>query len=97
MNSCVCGKRANVFGDPRVASGQRAELGHEMRIGQEADIEHQVGIVGHAVLESEADAGDQNVFLGRLFLEALGQVRAQFVHVEFRSVDDQVGNGADRA
>src|SRR3984885_4121112 len=82
-----------------MASSQRTELRHEMRIGQEPHVEHQIGIVGHAVFESEADAGDENSLLcarGSV-LKAVGQVRAQFVNVEFRGVDDEVSDRADGA
>ena len=88
------GKRADVFGDPRVAPGQRTEFGHEMRVGQKAHVEDKVGILGNALTESEAHAGDQNAFLRRLFLKAFGDVSAQFVNVELRSVDDEIGDGA---
>ena len=69
MNSLRLRKRANVFGDPRIASGERPELGHEVRVGQEAHVEDQVGVLGNALTESEADAGHQNAFFRRLLLE----------------------------
>src|SRR6266478_2871965 len=90
------GERADEPGDARVAAGQGAELGNEMRVGQEADVKDQIGVFGHTVLETEADAGDQDVFVGRLFLEAFGQVRPQFMDVELGGVDDPVSNGANR-
>src|SRR5437868_2214397 len=86
---------ADVFGHARISARERAELGHEMRIGEKAHIEDQVGIFGNSVLEAEADAGDQDVFVTGFFLEAFGKVRAQFVHVEFRGIDHPVGDGAD--
>ncbi len=60
---------ADVFCDFGIASGERAEFRDEMRVGQEADVEHQVGILGHTVPESKADAGNQNVSAFFLFLE----------------------------
>ena len=97
MNSCVCGNDRMYFATRGCASGQRAKLGHEMRIGQKAHIEDQVGIVRQAVFVSEAHARDQNRLLApRLLFEAVGQVRPQFVDIKFGSVDDQVGNFANR-
>ena len=91
------GKRADVLGDARIASGQRTELGDEMRVGQEAHVEDKVGVLGNALTESEADAGDEDILFRGLFLKTLGDVRAQFVHVEFRRVDDEIGDCADGA
>ena len=57
------GKRANVFGHPRMPSGERAELGHKMWIGQEADVEDQICVLGDTVAKAEAYARNQNTFL----------------------------------
>src|SRR6516162_8004988 len=89
-------KRANVFCDLWIASGQRAELGHKVRVGQEAHVKNQVRVFGYPVLETKADAGDQDVFVRRFLLKAPGQVGAQLVDVELGGVDDPVGDGADR-
>src|SRR5947209_9239558 len=62
-------KGTDVAGDAGIFAGKRAELGHEVRIGQEADIEDEVGVFRHAVFEAEAHAGDQNVLVGRVLLE----------------------------
>ena len=45
-----------------------------MRIGQKADVKNQVGIIRHTMLESEADAGDQNVPALFLFLKEFDDV-----------------------
>ena len=43
-----------------VAAGVRAQRRHEVRIGQEPDVEQQVGVDRNAVLEAEAqDRDDQ--------------------------------------
>src|ERR1019366_10156561 len=52
-------ERSYIFGDLRIASGERPGLRYAMRIGEKAHIEHQVGIVGHSVFETEADTGDK--------------------------------------
>src|SRR5690242_20157257 len=80
-----------------MTSGERAKLRHEMRIGQEAYIEHQVGVVGNAMLKTEADAGGQNVSALLLFVKQLDDVAAQFVNVELRRIDDQVGQAPNVA
>src|SRR6202049_2115097 len=56
-------KRANVFGHARMPSGERAELGHKMRIGEEADVEDQICVLGDTVAKAEAYARNQNTFL----------------------------------
>src|SRR5713101_2111914 len=86
---------ADVFCDFGIASGEGAEFGNEMGVGQEADIENQVGIVGHSVPEPKTDAGDQNIPAFFFFLEQLVDVRAQFVNVEFRGVNHQIGKSAN--
>src|SRR5207249_1332911 len=90
-------KRANVFRDLGVTSGQRPELGNKVWVGQKTNVEHQVCIVGDAVLESEAHERNQNVPALFLFLKQLDDVRTQLVYVELRGVNDQVGHGADVA
>ena len=87
---------ANVLGDVRVASCKRTELGDEVRVGQKSDVEDEVGVLGHALTKSEAHAGDQDAFFRGLFLESLGDVGAKLVNIELGSVDDEIGDGADR-
>src|SRR5215470_3987219 len=90
-------KRPDVLGDTRMPSCQRPELGYKVRIGQEANVEHQVSVVGHSMFESEAHARNKNgVTRARLLLEAVGQMGAQLVDVKFRGINDQVGNCANR-
>ena|SRR5437879_5589468 len=50
------GKRADVPGDLRIPPGERPEGGNKMWIGQEADIEEQVSVVGYSMFKAEADA-----------------------------------------
>ena len=57
------GKRPNVFRDARVAPGQGTEFGNEVRIGEEAHVEYEIRVFGDAMLETEADARDQDVFV----------------------------------
>src|ERR1700683_5839902 len=82
------GKRANVFGDARIASRQRPELGYEVRVRQEAHVKDEVGVLGNALTEPETDAGHQNVVFRRLLLKTLGDVSAELMNVEFGSIDD---------
>src|SRR6266496_6495780 len=88
-------KRANVFCDLGMASSQGPEFGDEMGIWKKTNVEHQVRVVGDAVLESEAHERNQNVPALFLFLKQLDDVETQVMHVKFRSVNDQVGHGAD--
>ena len=90
-------ERTNVFGQARIAPGQRPELGNEMRIGQKAHIEDQVGVLGNALPESETHAGHQNAFFRGLLLKTLGDVSAKFVNIELGSIDDEIGDRPNRA
>src|SRR5208337_3568476 len=89
-------ERADVLGHPRVPSGVGTELGHKVRIGQKAHVKEQVGFLRNALLVAEAYAGNQDVFVRGLPLEALGEVRAEFVYVELGSIDHHVGQVAQR-
>src|SRR5215831_13729335 len=80
-----------------MAASQRAKFWHEMRVGKEANIENKVSIFGHALAKSEAYTRNEDALFLRLLVEDLVDVCAQFVHVEFRCVDDEVGQAADRA
>src|SRR5450432_3078600 len=72
------GKRANVFRDFLVTPGELTELRHKVGIGQEANIEYEVGIVWDAMAETKAYAGNQNVLAGLLLLlEALDDMRTK--------------------
>ena len=71
-NSWVCGKPRMYLATLGMAPGEWPELGHEVRIGQKADIEDQVGVLGHSLLEAEADDGDQQrLGLARAVLKLL--------------------------
>src|SRR5215470_19416859 len=75
-------KRADIFGDTWMASGKAAELGNEMRIGQETHVEQQVGVVGNSGLVPKADHRNQNVLVGLARTEFCGDVSAQLVNRE---------------
>ena len=66
-----------------------------MWVGQEADVEDEVGVKRDAVFESEAEAGDEEVVCLFLGAEAGLDVRTQLVNVEVRCVDEDVGHVAD--
>src|SRR5579871_5983666 len=66
-----------------------------MRIGQEAYIEDEIGVGRDSVAIAKADARNQHRALFRI-AEAFGDEVAQLVDVEFRCVDDDVGELADR-
>src|SRR5579864_9561907 len=91
------GKRPNVASDARIPAGERPELGNEVRVGEEANVEDQVGIFGNSFAETEADTGNEKTLFRRLLLKTLRDVSAQFVNVELRSVDHEIGQAADTA
>jgi len=68
MKFLVCGKERMYFATrgSRPSSGRNSA---RSAVGQEADVEDQVGVVGQTVLEAETDAGDQEVFVGGFLLE----------------------------
>src|SRR5579872_4116907 len=70
-------KLPDVGCNPRVPPGQRAKLRNEVRIRKEADVEHQVGIGGHSVLEAKTHAGNQNALIVGSGLELVEDVTAQ--------------------
>ena len=78
----------NVFSDLRIPARQRPEFGYEMRIRQKADIEEQIGVAGHSVLETETYTGYENILIGLLLLKAFRDVGAEFMNIEPGGVDD---------
>src|SRR5437868_13597018 len=94
---CRLWKRPDVLRHSRMPSGQWPEFRHEMWIRKEADIEYQVGILGHSVFEPKADARHEDVLVrGRLLFKLINDMRAQLVDIEFRRVNHQVGNCPNR-
>ena len=78
--------------------GLRAQAGDEMRIGQEAAVEHQVGVERHAVFEAEAlERQHQPRALGGGRATIAWKICAQLVNGEVRRVDDLVRHRADLA
>ena len=65
MNSRVDGVLLHERHDRAVAAGPPPQRRHEMRIRQAADVEHQVGVDRHAVLEAEAQQRDHQLAPGR--------------------------------
>src|SRR5579864_7541158 len=76
-------KLPDICRDFGVPSRQRAELRYEMWIGQKADVEDQVGVVGHAILEAKTDARNQNALAAGSFLKLVEDVCAQLVDIKF--------------
>ena len=71
-------KRANVFSHARISSGERAEFGHEMRIGEKAHVEEQIGIDGDPVLIAERDDREDDVGAPRVVDETISELAAKF-------------------
>src|SRR5437763_15989050 len=77
-------------------TGERPQLRYEVRVRQEAHIEYEIGVVRNALPVTEAYGGDEDVFCRCRCLEAIDDVRAQFVNRELGSVYDDVGLCANR-
>ena len=78
-----------------VEARQRAQLLDPVRVGQEAAVEDEVGVEGHAVLVPEGHHRRAHARL-RLVAEQLGDPLAQLVDVQLAGVDDDVGPGPHR-
>ena len=72
-----------------VLARQRRQVGHEEGVGQEAHVEHDVGLGRDAVLEAERQQRDRQVALAAPV--ALLDERPQHVHGERARVDQRVG------
>src|SRR5438874_467361 len=83
-------KLPNIRCNLRMFARQWTKLRNKMRVRQKTHIEYQVGIVRHSVLETETDARNKDRLAARAFLKLVNNVRAQFVDVELRGVDDHI-------
>src|SRR5208337_2370141 len=88
-------KGPDVLGHARMTSRKLPKFRHEMRVGEKANVEHQIRFLWHTVAKTKAHARDQNTFSRRLLAEGLGNMSAQLVHVELRSIDDNVRQGTN--
>src|SRR4029077_14095238 len=88
------GKGTDVTADLGILAGVFAQPRHEVRVREEAHVEDEIRIGGHAIAIAEADERNQHGALIGI-LEALGNEMAKFMYVEFRRVDDNVGEFAD--
>ena len=81
---------ADVVDDPLVEAGQRAQVGVVVRVGEEADVEREVGVARRAVLVAEGRERDRQP-AGRGGLEQLvGDLAAQRGGAQARRVDHDV-------
>ena len=72
------------------------ELGDVVRVLHEPDVEDEVRLERHAVLEAEADELDRELVGPDVVAEPGEQPLAQLAQRQVRRVDDDVGLGADR-
>src|SRR5581483_11827044 len=87
---------ADIGCDFRMLPRQRTEFGNKVRIRQKANIKYQVGIAGHAVLETEAYTGNENVVAAAFpILKLFQDMRSQFMDIELGGIDDHVSQIAD--
>src|SRR5271170_4462194 len=84
----------DVASDAGIFAAEFPQARDEMRIGQKANIEDQVRIRGNAIAKAEADGRDEQRATAGI-LEAIDDELAQFVNVEFRGVDDDIGETAN--
>ena len=92
-------KLPDVLRDFWMAAGELAELGNEVRIGEKAHIEHKVRIRRNAILETKADGRDGEITVALAAFAALElrvDMGTELVNVESRSVEQDVGDVANR-
>ena len=71
---------------------QAPEPGHEVRIGQETHVEHEIGVDGDAVLEAEGQEGDPHAGPDLAGSVHADQHVAELVHGQRGSVDHAIGD-----
>src|SRR5262249_39080866 len=85
-----------IFDHRLVIARQRFQFRHEMRIRQKAYVEEQVDIERHTVFEAETDDAD----LGRGLRVVRGETSLEpgpdCMDSMIRSIDDDIGQGANR-
>ena len=64
-----------------VVAGERAHLRVIEGVGQETDVDHEVRLDGHAVLEAKGEDGHLHELLVRQFREGAAQADAQVTHL----------------
>src|SRR5271166_5542176 len=87
---------ADVGGYPGMFPREPAKLRYKVGIRQEADVEDQIGFQRNPVLESEADAGDQQILLRAAAFKLVLDGSAQLMHVEVCRIQIDVGEVAHR-
>src|SRR5215813_1094978 len=85
-----------VFDDRLIVAGHVFQFGDEMRVGQEAHVEDQVGVQRNPVFEPEADDRDLSLARRVLRRETVPQPPAQCVYSVVGGVNYNVGQSADR-
>ncbi len=98
MNSWRLGEVEDEALDTRVGAGQVPQLAHEVRVLEEADVEDDVGVDGHAVLEAEGDEARHHAGRAARGRPELGDdAAAQLVDREVGRVDDARRARAERS
>src|SRR6185369_3189399 len=87
----------HVADDGRMVPGEGLEGRYEVRVGQEAGVEHEVRFRGHAVFVAERRDGEDQGRLVLAHVVVLADVVAELVHGVVRGIEDEVGHLADGA
>ena len=87
-------ERTDVLLDFGILAGIAAKAGNEMGIGQETDVEDEIGVRRDAKLVAETHDGHEHRTLVGI-LETLGDEVAQLVDVELSGIDNHVSEFAD--
>src|SRR6266536_6459169 len=74
-----------------ITAVEALEAVHEVGVREEAHVEHEVGVVGGAVLEAKRHQGDGEGVPGPLGAVTLDEPLLELVHGQSRGVDDAVG------
>ena len=90
------GPAQHVVPDGRVEAGQGSQLRHPVRVGQEARVEHHVGLVRQPVLVAEGLEAHEQLVAQLVGQQRLLQAPAQLPGRQTGGVDHHVGLGAQR-
>src|SRR5271155_4491162 len=89
-------KSVEVSSQFRMLSRKWPKFWFEMRIGKKPHIKNKIRFQRHAILISKAERRNQKVFPAAIAGKSGLDVRAEFMHIEIRRVDNDIGNVANR-
>src|ERR1700690_1640329 len=87
-------ERTNVACYARILAAEGAQPRNEMRIGKKANVEDEIGVRGNPIPKAKTDDGNYHRPAVRI-LKTVNNELAEFVDIEFRGVNHDVGKPPD--